>query len=58
MNTFATLKKSSGDISRLTKEIEKLNSPTQGERKEDTRFWKLERDVDAVAFFEKALRDH
>lgn len=44
MNTFATLKKSSGDISRLTKEIEKLNSPTQGERKEDTRFWKLERD--------------
>lgn len=44
MNSFATLKKSSGDISRLTKEIEKLNSPVQTERKEDDRFWKLERD--------------
>ena len=44
MNTFATLKKSSGDISRLTKEIEKLNSPVQTERKDDPRFWKLERD--------------
>lgn len=45
MSNFATLKKNSSDLSRLTKEIEKINSPqTSNEREEDTRFWKLERD--------------
>lgn len=42
MSNFATLKKSSGDISRLTKELEKVN--TTSEKKGDDRFWKLERD--------------
>lgn len=33
------------DISRLTSEIEKLKTPSGGEkREEDTRFWKIERD--------------
>jgi len=45
MSNFATLKKSSADLSRLTKEIEKINTPqSNNEREEDTRFWKLERD--------------
>jgi hypothetical protein len=45
MSNFASLKKSSTDISRLTKEIEKINAPQgSGEREEDTRFWKLSRD--------------
>jgi hypothetical protein len=45
MSNFASLKKSSTDISRLTKEIEKINQPQgNNEREEDTRFWKLERD--------------
>ena len=45
MSNFASLKKSSQDLSRLTKEIEKINSPEKTtEREEDTRFWKLERD--------------
>ena len=45
MSNFASLKKSSTDISRLTKEIEKINAPQgSGEREEDTRFWKLNRD--------------
>jgi hypothetical protein len=45
MSNFASLKKSSSDLSRLTKEIEKINSPEKStEREEDTRFWKLERD--------------
>lgn len=43
MVDFAKLKKSSDALDRLTKELDKLNAPTQ-ERKEDTRFWKLERD--------------
>lgn len=43
MSNFATLKKSSNDLNRLTKEIEKINTPAEG-RAEDTRFWKLERD--------------
>jgi hypothetical protein len=42
MSNFATLKKSSGDIARLTKELEKVNAPS--EKKGDDRFWKLERD--------------
>lgn len=42
MSNFATLKKSSGSLDRLTKEIEKLSAPT--EKKGDDRFWKLERD--------------
>ena len=42
MSNFATLKKSSGSLGRLSKEIEKLNAPT--EKKGDDRFWKLERD--------------
>lgn len=45
MTNFAALKKTSSDISRLSKEIEKINQPaTQAEYQEDTRFWKLERD--------------
>lgn len=44
MSNFASLKKSSSDLSRLTKEIEKINAPQSTEREEDTRFWKLERD--------------
>ena len=42
MSNFAKLKKSSGDISRLNKELEKINTPN--EKKGDDRFWKLERD--------------
>jgi hypothetical protein len=42
MTNFATLKKTAGSLDRLTKEINKINSPA--ERQEDTRFWKLERD--------------
>lgn len=42
MSNFASLKKSSGSLDRLSKEIEKLNTPT--EKKGDDRFWKLERD--------------
>lgn len=45
MTNFATLKKSSNVLDRLTKEIEKINTPaTENSREEDTRFWKLERD--------------
>jgi hypothetical protein len=43
MSNLASLKKTSADISRLTKEIEKINAP-QTERAEDTRFWTLSRD--------------
>jgi len=46
MSNFATLKKSSSDLSRLTKEIEKINQPQSNDRAEDTRFWKLERGKD------------
>jgi hypothetical protein len=42
MSNFASLKKSSGDIARLTKELEKVNAPT--EKKGDDRFWKIDRD--------------
>lgn len=38
MTTFSSLKKSSNDISRLTKEIEKINAP-QSDRESDARFW-------------------
>lgn len=44
MSNFASLKKSSADISRLTKEIDKLNAPAEGGRTEDTRFWAPEVD--------------
>ena len=44
MTNFASLKKSSSDLSRLTQEIEKINSPATSERQEDTRFWKPEVD--------------
>jgi hypothetical protein len=44
MSNFASLKKSSADISRLTKEIDKLNAPAEGGRSEDTRFWAPEVD--------------
>lgn len=44
MSNFATLKKNSNSLDRLSKEIEKLNAPATSERKEDERFWKLERD--------------
>lgn len=41
--SFKTLKKSSANLDRLTKEIEKLNSPTT-ERQADDRFWQPEVD--------------
>lgn len=45
MSNFATLKKSSSSLDRLTKEIEKINSPaTSDYRKVDDRIWKIERD--------------
>lgn len=44
MSNFASLKKSSGTLDRLSKEIEKLNAPASSEKKGDDRFWKLERD--------------
>lgn len=44
MSNFASLKKSSADIGRLTKEIEKLNAPAEGNSKDDTRFWAPEVD--------------
>lgn len=44
MTNFASLKKSSADIGRLTKEIEKINTPQGSEREADTRFWSLTRD--------------
>ena len=46
MSNFASLKKSSADIGRLTKEIEKINTPQGSDREEDNRFWKLERGKD------------
>ena len=44
MSNFASLKKSSADIGRLTKEIEKINTPQGSEREADARFWTLTRD--------------
>jgi hypothetical protein len=45
MSNFASLKKSSADIGRLTKEIEKINQPQgSNDREVDTRFWTLTRD--------------
>jgi len=44
MSNFASLKKSSADIGRLTKEIEKINAPSEGGSKDDTRFWQPEVD--------------
>jgi len=44
MTNFASLKKSSADISRLTKEIEKLNAPAESGGRDDNRFWQPEVD--------------
>ena len=44
MSNFASLKKSSADIGRLTKEIEKINAPQGEGREEDDRYWKLNSD--------------
>jgi hypothetical protein len=44
MSNFASLKKSSGSIDRLNKELEKMNAPASNDKKGDDRFWKLERD--------------
>jgi hypothetical protein len=44
MSNFASLKKSSADIGRLTKEIEKINAPQSNDREADNRFWTLTRD--------------
>ena len=44
MSNFASLKKSSADIGRLTREIEKINAPQSTEREADNRFWTLTRD--------------
>jgi hypothetical protein len=44
MSNFASLKKSSGTIDRLAKELEKMSSPASNDKKGDDRFWKLERD--------------
>ena len=45
MVDFTKLKKSSGSsLERLAKEIEKINSPATSDRKDDDRFFKLERD--------------
>jgi hypothetical protein len=44
MANFASLKKTSSDLSRLTKEIDKINTPQSTEREVDNRFWKLDRD--------------
>jgi len=43
MVDFATFKKSSSELDRLTKEIEKVNTPSD-KKSGDDRFWKLERD--------------
>ena len=43
MSNFATLKKSSASLERLSKELEKINSPAD-EKKVDERFWRVERD--------------
>jgi len=43
MTNFATLKKSSGSLDRLAKELEKMNS-VSNEKSEDTRFWQPEVD--------------
>lgn len=44
MSNFASLKKSSADIGRLSKEIEKLNAPAESGGKDDNRFWAPEVD--------------
>ena len=44
MVNFASLKKSSTDISRIMKEVEKINAPAEGNSREDTRFWQPEVD--------------
>lgn len=44
MAKTTTLKKSSSNLERLVKEIEKINTSSTEAREPDTRFWKLERD--------------
>lgn len=44
MVDFAKLKKSANNLDRLAKELDKLNAPASQDKKDDTRFWKLERD--------------
>jgi hypothetical protein len=44
MSNFSALKKSSADIGRLTREIEKINAPQSNDREADNRFWTLTRD--------------
>lgn len=44
MSNFATLKKSSGNIDRLVKEIDNLNKPGSAKKEVDERFWKPEPD--------------
>ena len=43
MSTFSALKKSSGSIDKLARELEKLNAPATNSS-EDTRFWRPELD--------------
>jgi len=43
MSTFSALKKSSGSLDKLTRELEKLNAPATNSS-EDTRFWRPELD--------------
>ena len=44
MSNFASLKKSSADLGRLTREIEKINAPAESGSREDNRFWQPEVD--------------
>ena len=44
MSNFASLKKTSADLGRLTREIEKINTPAEGNSKDDNRFWSPEVD--------------
>jgi len=39
--SFAALKRSSGNVEKLTKELEKLNTNQSNNSNEDTRFWKV-----------------
>lgn len=44
MTSFSSLKKSSGDLARLAKEIEKINTPASDKKRGDDRFWQPEVD--------------
>lgn len=45
MTTLSQLKKSSGSIERLNKELEKIKNGNKFQKEEDTRFWKPELDA-------------